>query len=275
MLTDKVARDMAAVQVEATNGILDQVDTEVAPDQTAGSMIDAYLRDHTVKNDLRSSHQSEQGLSVGIGEHINGLFLEDDLRMATEVAGQLDLAIRNREIPWQECALHLLLARRALEAVGWILVEFRIRAKVGVSRGDNRDLMLGREPGKALQVGDNCFGTRHIEFPRRVHEIELCVDIPEKKTHPLLSHHSLQANATVCPETCPVSPQFVWFFRGRVHLPPINHVQAGLTRYYNNFQVRADILNFSCVEGGVNRDLESGKEIFYFMLFPRGYGSKR
>jgi hypothetical protein len=196
MLTDKMARGLAAVRVEGTHRILDQVDAEVAPDQTARSMIDAYLRDHTVENDLRSSYQSQQGLSVGIAEHINGLFLENDLGIATEVAGQLDLAIRNREIVRQERALNLSLARRALEAVGWILAEFRIRAEVGINRGNNRDLMLGREPGEALQVGDNCFGARHVEFPRRVHEIELCIDIPEKKTHPSLSHDSLQANAT-------------------------------------------------------------------------------
>jgi len=133
MLADTLARGLATLRVEGSSGILDQVDTETAPDQTPGSMIDAYLRDHTVKNDVTSSHQSQQGLSVGIGEHINGLLLEYDLRIATEVPGQIDLAVRNREILRQQCTLNFSLSRRAIEAVGWILVEFRIRAKVGVS----------------------------------------------------------------------------------------------------------------------------------------------
>jgi len=184
MLADKVARGHSTVRVEGTNGVLDQVDTKVAPDQSAGSMVDAYLRDHTVKNDLGSSDQSEQGLCVGIGEHINRLFLEDDLRTAVEVPGQIDRAVRNREISRQKCALNLSLARRALETVRWILVELRIRTEVGVGRGDNQDLVLGGKAGEALQVRDNCFGAWHVQFPGWVHEIELCIDIPEEKTHP-------------------------------------------------------------------------------------------
>jgi len=184
MLAHKLARGQATVRVEGTNGVLDQVDTKVAPDQAAGSMVDAYLGDHAVKNDLGSSYQSQKGLCVGIGKYINSLLLEDDLGIAAEVPGQVDLAVRNRAMLRQECTLNFSLARRALETVGWILVELRIRTEVGVSRGNNRDLMLGREAGEALQVWDNCFGARHVQFPGRVHEIELCIDIPEEETHP-------------------------------------------------------------------------------------------
>ena len=124
---------------------------------------------------------SRKRICVGIREHVNGLLFEDDLRVAAEVPGQIDLAVGNDVVVREERTLDLSLAGRAGEAVGRIMAEFGIGLEVGVGRGDDRDAMLGGEGGETLEVRDDCFGAGHIEFAGRVHEVELRVDVPEEE----------------------------------------------------------------------------------------------
>src|SRR2546428_9071536 len=107
MPLDMLDRGVATVRVEVTDGVLDQVDTVVAQDQAAGSAIDTDLRDHTVKNDLAVAQQFQKRICVGIREHVNGLLFEDDLRVAAEVPGQIDLAVGNDVVVREERTLDL------------------------------------------------------------------------------------------------------------------------------------------------------------------------
>ena len=156
---------VGALRVAVTNGVFDQVNTVAAPDQAAGRVINTDLCDHTVKNDLAVAQQFQKRIGVGIPEHVNGLLLEDDLRIAAEVSGQIDLAVGNGKVVREERTFDLFLAGRAGEAVGWIFSEFGICLKMGIGRGDDRNAMLGSEGGEALEVRDDCFGSGHIDLP--------------------------------------------------------------------------------------------------------------
>jgi hypothetical protein len=62
---------------------------------------------------ISRSPSSQNRICVGIREHVNGLLLEDDLRIAAEVPGQINLAVWNDEVVREERTLDLFLARRA------------------------------------------------------------------------------------------------------------------------------------------------------------------
>ena len=181
MLPDTLDDAVGTVRVEVADGVFDQMDAVVAQDQAAARAIDTDFRDHTVKNDLAVAQQFQKKIRVGIREHVNGLLLEDDLRIAAEVPGQIDLAVWNGEVVREEGTLYLFLSRGAGEAMGRILVEFGIGLEVGVGRGDDRDAMLDGEGGQTPKVRDYCFGAGHIEFPGRMHEVELRVDVPKEQ----------------------------------------------------------------------------------------------
>jgi hypothetical protein len=105
MLPDTLDDGVGTVRVEVADRVFDQMDAVVAQDQAAGRAIDTDFRDHTVKNDLAVAQQFQKKIRVGIREHVNGLLLEDDLRIAAEVPGQIDLAIWNGEVVREEGTL--------------------------------------------------------------------------------------------------------------------------------------------------------------------------
>ena len=109
-----------------TSGVLDHVNTVAALDETADRAIHTDLCDHPVKNDLAVPQQFQKRICVGIREHVNSLLFEDDLRIAAEVPGQIDLAVWNDVVVREERTLDLFLSRRAGETVGWVLAEFGI-----------------------------------------------------------------------------------------------------------------------------------------------------
>ncbi len=133
---------MRSVRIEVTDGVLDQVNTVAVQDQAAGRAIDADFCDHAAKNDLAVAQQFQERICVGIREHVDGLLFEDDLRIAAEVPGQIDLAVWNDVVLREERTLDLFLSRRAGEAVGWVLAEFgidlRSRRRSGCHAGRRR-----------------------------------------------------------------------------------------------------------------------------------------
>src|SRR4029077_6944674 len=70
-------------------------------------------------------------------------------------------------------------ARSSFYAVWWKSLELRIVLGVEAAVRDQKDAALARGIGELANIGQQAFGTRHVEFAAGEHEVCLRVDFPE------------------------------------------------------------------------------------------------
>src|SRR6266849_4836740 len=169
-------------RVEMLDGIAYQVYTAAPLDQATRGVIHANLGDNTIQNDLATPAEPLQHLAdVWIGENIDGLLFDDDLRIGAEIPRKVNLAVRDHIMISQNCPRDFFLPRSSSQTMRRIIAEFRVAFEVRVGGGDNRDPALGGEVSQAAYIVNNLFCPRHVELALGMHEVHLRIDIPKKK----------------------------------------------------------------------------------------------